>query len=117
MARVDRDFREVVVNNLLSVNKLLSENDIENDTAAFNRLVHTVNFLEDICYPYMNQGKPTTYNPKVTANSRENIHYRIRECIKIAKAVALMPPKRITDDATTFTPNDEPELIISEENI
>jgi hypothetical protein len=117
MARVDRDFREVVVNNLLSINKILSENDVENDIAAMNRLTHTVSFLEDLIYPYANLSKPTAYHPLLRGNIQEQAHNRIRECVKVAKAVALMPPKRITDDATSFTPTSGEDLSVPEEDI
>lgn len=117
MAKVDRDFREVVVNNLLSINKILSEHDVENDIDAMNKLIHTVTFLEDLIYPYTNQGKPTMYNPKDGDNILQAAHYRIRECVKVAKAVALMPPKRITDDATNFDPHAEADVSFPEEDI
>jgi hypothetical protein len=100
MGKVDRDFNEIVVQNILSLNKILSEEDIENNIASRNKYVQTIQLLEDVLYPYMNQGKATTYQPKVTGNIIHDGHYRLRECIKIAKAVALMPPKRMTEKVT-----------------
>lgn len=101
MARRDRDFRILLINILDGLRELYSSS--EDNTY---QLIESVNFLEDILSPYMNQDKGTTYKPRTGSNEMETLHYRIRECMRVAKAVALMPPKEIVEDAREFTAPD-----------
>lgn len=103
MARRDRDYRTLLVDTLDSIRQLYASNDVNSDIEARNKVIHTVNFLEDVLYPYMNHDKYTQYTPPTSGDVHKDLHYRIRELVRIAREVALMPPEEVIEDASEFT--------------
>jgi len=103
MGRVEQDFRDVLVETLKSILIIYSTNDVVNDKAAMNRLTSTVTFLEDILYPYCNQGRATEYQPPETKDEYVDVHHRLRALTKVGRAVALLPAKRVSEDVGAFT--------------
>jgi hypothetical protein len=97
MARTDRDFREILVTNLISINNVLCNYDVVNDIEARNKFIQSVFFLEDLMFPYINQNKKTQYAPQLTGDIVTEAHIRLRELIRIAKTVGLTPPKVMED--------------------
>lgn len=98
--RRDRDFRMLLVDTLQGIRKIYETRDVDNDPEAYNQLVNSVSFLEDLLIPYTYK---IEYKPEQTGETLQDVHERIRGLMFVARDVALMPPEEIVEDADEFT--------------
>jgi hypothetical protein len=104
MGRTERDFRTLLVDTLTSIKDLYSSVDARNNVEGQNKIIQLTTFLEDLLSPYMNKRIGTEYEPKNTEDELDNVHYRIRNLMKVAQKSNLITPERITEDGRSWVP-------------
>lgn len=93
MGRVEKDFQALVITTMNDIRNICATHDVVNDIDARNRLLTSVNFLEDIISPYFND-----YHPVDTGDPLTDIHVRIRKIMNEARKAYVITPRTISID-------------------
>jgi len=94
LGKIEREHEDLLLNSLAGLVKLHQNNDIYSDKTALNKVNAGVMMLETLLYPYFEKD----YHPRQDGNEIENLHYRLRNLLMIAKKQNLVTPKIFTED-------------------